>query len=96
MTKQKKIDSLQKLKMLVESHRFGTGEKLLPGLCSAIIYLRCARFIAYEQAIYLSRLLPKKRSLGGFCWRRGAKKPRIAWLNKKIEQLMGKKWNTEV
>lgn len=96
MTKQKKIDSLQKLKMLVESNRFGTGVKRLTGLCSAIIYLSCTQFIDYEQAIYLRRLLPKRRPFNSYCWRKGVKKPRIAWLNKKIEQLMGKKWNTEV
>lgn len=91
MTKQKKIDALQKLKILVESHRFGTGVKRLTGLCSAIIYLSCTQFIDYEQAIYLSRLLPKRRPFNSYCWRKGLKKPRIVFINEKIKQLKGEK-----
>ena len=91
MTKQEKLRALRTLKKFVESDDFGIGEKLLPGLCLVIKYLQIIQDIDNEQAIYLRRLIPKKRPFGGFCWRRGLKEPRIEFINKKIKQLRSEK-----
>ena len=90
MTKQEKLRALRALKKFVEGKDFGVGVRF-KGLCLSIFYLNNLLHIDREQAIYLRRLLPKRRPFGGFCWRRGLKEPRIEFINKKIKQLRSKK-----
>ena len=92
MTKQEKIYALQTLKVFVESNKFGGKKGGCPGLCGAIYDLFAFGHINIEERKYLASLIPKKQPfVGSFCWRKGAKKPRIEFINKKINQLRGKK-----
>ena len=91
MTKQEKLSALRTLKKFVEGKDFGVGVGRFKGLCLSIFYLNNLLHIDREQAIYLRRLIPKNRPVACHCWRKGAKKPRIEFINKKIKQLRSEK-----
>lgn len=91
MTKQEKLSALQILKKFVESKNFGVGIGCFKGLCLSINYLNNLSHIDREQMRYLHSLIPKKRPFACHCWRKGLKKPRIVFINKKIKQLRKEK-----
>ncbi|WP_448506070.1 hypothetical protein [Immundisolibacter sp.] len=84
MKKQEKIDFLKYLLKFVRSKDFGKG-KHYDGLC----IIAENREIKYQ--IYLIKILPARLSDGAYCWKYGAKAPRIRFLKEQIKKLEGKK-----
>ena len=83
MKRAKKIDALRKLRAFVKSGNFIYR---WDGLCGAI------RYGLYDettkgQRIYLISLIPREKPYEGYCWKPGAKAPRIKFINEHLKRL---------
>lgn len=83
MKKQDKIDALKSLRKEASIRL----KYYFIGLCGIIFFLYNTDNISKEQKEYLYKLIPKRRPFDGYCWRIGAKSPRIKWINEQIKKL---------
>jgi len=83
MKKQDKIDALKSLRKEAKSKL----NYSYMGLCGIISLLFSTVSISKKQQEYLYQLLPKRRPYLGFCWKPGAKSPRIKWIKEQLKKL---------
>ena len=91
MTKRRKKYIIKKMIKFVESKEFtDAGEFDCPGLCEVIALLwMFDGKITVEDKNYISKLIQSHKRYvdGNFIWKPYNKKPRINWLNKKLQLL---------
>lgn len=93
MTKEKKIDALQKAIAFIRSDKF--NPQLTSGLCGVVIQLDFNNKITKAQVKFLEnciKTIPRRTYKdGAYAWKQGSKAPRIRFLNEQIKEL-GTQW----